>query len=294
MTLAPLLLFLSLLDAAPLAQAIGCVGGVEVHLSASDPVQGGVVLVDVAASPASGTVTGAWKGKPLVFWHDEGRQRALLGVDLQSDVGPSSLVIRLSQAPDAPCGVALEVRPGVFAERRLEVPRRYVDLSPADRARAEREAARLEALFAAETADRLWERSFRLPLDGAMPSDNFGQRRILNGEPRSPHAGVDFSARPGTPVLAAGRGRVALAGSLFFSGRTVVLDHGLGLFSFYGHLSAIAVRRGEVVEAGALLGKVGATGRATGPHLHWSVRLQGARVNPLSLVALLPGGSAGD
>jgi murein DD-endopeptidase MepM/ murein hydrolase activator NlpD len=288
--LAPLLLSLPLLDAAQRASATGCGNGVEVRLSAADPAQGEVVLVEVAPPPPSGGVTADWKGRPLAFWPDGDRLLALLGVDLQSDVGPTPLVIR---APGAPCAAPLEVRAGEFEERRLEVPRRYVELSPADRARAEREAARLEALFATETKERLWER-LRLPLNGVEPTDNFGQRRILNGEPRSPHAGVDFSARPGTPVRATGRGRVALAGSLFFSGRTVVLDHGLGLFSFYGHLSAIAVRPGAVVEAGALLGRVGATGRATGPHLHWSVRLRGARVNPLSLLALFSDGPAGD
>ena len=107
-----------------------------------------------------------------------------------------------------------------------------------------------------------------------------------------PTPGVDFSAETGTAVIAPQRGRVVLASTLFFSGRTVILDHGLGLFSFYGHLSVLAVKAGHVVKAGDRLGAVGATGRATGPHLHWSVRIGGTRVNPLALVALLDTGGA--
>jgi murein DD-endopeptidase MepM/ murein hydrolase activator NlpD len=132
-------------------------------------------------------------------------------------------------------------------------------------------------------SDRLWQGAFRLPVD-VDPAPNFGQRRILNGQPRSPHAGVDFGARRGAPVVAPARGRVVLAEPLFFSGRTVILDHGLGLFSLYGHLSTLSVKVGQRVETGTPLGAVGATGRATGPHLHWAVRLGGARVDPLALV----------
>jgi murein DD-endopeptidase MepM/ murein hydrolase activator NlpD len=126
-----------------------------------------------------------------------------------------------------------------------------------------------------------------------VASHNFGQRRILNGQPRSSHAGVDFASATGTLVRAAQCGRIALAENLFFSGGTVVIDHGLGLYTFYGHLSAILVKEGQRVQAGVPVGKVGATGRATGPHLHWSVRLNGARVNPLALVAALGPGAVG-
>src|SRR5262249_34494202 len=122
---------------------------------------------------------------------------------------------------------------------------------------------------------------------GAAAARNFGRRRILNGQPGSPHTGVDFPAVAGTPVRAAQRGRVVLAQELYFAGNTVVVDHGLGLYTFYGHLSSVTVKVDDVVELGAVLGEVGATGRVTGPHLHWGVTLNRARVNPLNLVALL-------
>ena len=115
----------------------------------------------------------------------------------------------------------------------------------------------------------------------------FGVRSVYNGEPRAPHSGADFASPSGTPVLAPGGGRVVLAEPLYFTGQTVVIDHGLGLVSLLAHLSRIDVRVGADVVAGARVGLVGATGRATGPHLHWTVRLQGARVDPMSVIAAL-------
>jgi murein DD-endopeptidase MepM/ murein hydrolase activator NlpD len=134
--------------------------------------------------------------------------------------------------------------------------------------------------------ERLWQRGFETPLPGYEASGSFGKRRIFNEKPRSPHSGEDISAPAGTPVRAPARGRVVLAKALFFLGNTVVLDHGFGLFSFYGHLSSIGVEPGTIVEGGEVLGKVGATGRVTGAHLHWGVRLGDARVNPMDLLTL--------
>jgi len=113
---------------------------------------------------------------------------------------------------------------------------------------------------------------------------NFGARRIFNGEPRAPHAGSDLHAAPGTPVHATNRGRVVLAKNLFFTGNTVILDHGLGIDSLYAHLSRIDVKQGEIVRNGQVVGLSGATGRVTAPHLHWGMRVQNARVDPFSLV----------
>jgi len=132
----------------------------------------------------------------------------------------------------------------------------------------------------------LWRGNFQFPLAGITQGTNFGKRRVLNGQARPPHTGADFPAVTGTPVHATQSGRVALAEELFFSGNTVILDHGLGVYSLYGHLSAIGVESGESVKAGEIIGKVGATGRVTGPHLHWGVTVNKARVNPAQLVGL--------
>jgi murein DD-endopeptidase MepM/ murein hydrolase activator NlpD len=170
-----------------------------------------------------------------------------------------------------------------------------VEPSPEQIKRADEERQKLRDIFDRVTPERLWDGKFRIPLDGVTTGSNFGRRRILNGNPGSPHGGADLPGTSGTPVHATQRGRVALAEELFFSGNTVVVDHGLGIYTFYGHLSEIDVKAGDALETGTVLGKVGATGRVTGPHLHWGLTVERARVNPLLLVKLLgdsPGAAA--
>jgi murein DD-endopeptidase MepM/ murein hydrolase activator NlpD len=232
-----------------------------------------------------------WSGHKLAFWsdpHDQNIHRALLGVDLEEPAGKYNLSLKAKVAnEDTGCSVTLTVRAGRFAIERLRVAKQFVNPDPADLARAKHERQRLGELYATVTPERLWKGSFQLPLDGAQKGGNFGRRRVLNGEPGSAHSGVDFAAAAGVPVHAAQRGRVVLAENLFFSGNTVLLDHGLGIYTLYGHFESTAVSAGDLVEAGAILGRVGATGRVTGPHLHWGLVLNGARVNPLQFVALL-------
>lgn len=161
----------------------------------------------------------------------------------------------------------------------------HVRLSPKDRVRAEREAKVVGALFVAR---RVRTASFALPLAppllDAPPPRNFGTRRFFNGEPRSPHNGADFSAPAGTPVLAAEAGRVVLSADHFFSGKSVFVDHGDGLVSMYFHLSKADVETGRAVARGERIGAVGATGRASGPHLHFGLRWRGARIDPSFLL----------
>ena len=174
---------------------------------------------------------------------------------------------------------------GLFQKGRV-LAQDDVELSADDLARSQRESRELDRIFSSTTRERLWQGGFQSPVPGRKASGSFGKRRIFNNQPRSPHSGEDFSAPTGTPVLATARGRVALAKDLFFLGKTVILDHGFGLYSFYGHLSSLGVEPGTNVQSGTVIGKVGATGRVTGPHLHWGVRLGDARVNPMELLAL--------
>ncbi len=146
----------------------------------------------------------------------------------------------------------------------------------------------LSSLFADSASPPLWG-GFRRPVDDPFGS-TFGLRRILNGQPRAPHAGIDFRSPRGTPVRASGRGRVAFVGDLYFTGRTVILDHGAGLFSLYAHLERSRCRTGELLEGGAILGEVGSSGRSTGPHLHWGFKLRGDRIDPLALLKTFPAG----
>jgi murein DD-endopeptidase MepM/ murein hydrolase activator NlpD len=214
--------------------------------------------------------------------------RALVGVDLLVPPGRYPIRIEGRAAGGAPVELTymLTVRPRRFPERRIEVEPRFVTPPPEVRERIRREAARLAATFAARTPERLWRGTFTPPVPTA-PSSSFGRRGILNGKPGSPHTGTDFSAPPGTPVHAPAAGKVVLAEELYYSGRTVILDHGLGLYSLFGHLESLAVAEGAEAGRGDLVGGVGSTGRSTGPHLHWAVRLAGARVDPLALVAAL-------
>ena len=268
-----------------------CAASVEVRLNPSTVAPGGVVVVEVRGAQPLESLRATWKGKPLHFWSgaEEGVQRALLGIDLSQRPGAVALNVTVPRAgaPTKRCRQPVRVKKVGYGVERLRVARRFIELTREDEARAEQEAKRLQEIFAGTTPERLWDGNFQLPVEDVRPSGNFGRRRILNGQRRSPHSGEDFPAEEGAPVRAPQRGRVALAEELFYSGNTVVLDHGLGLYTFYAHLATLSVRAGEVVEAQTLLGTVGSTGRVTGDHLHWAARVNGARVNPLELLDAL-------
>jgi murein DD-endopeptidase MepM/ murein hydrolase activator NlpD len=211
--------------------------------------------------------------------------QALIGIDL--DVKPRTYTVAI----DADNGrlhttYELIVAPKRFPTRRLTVDESFVNPPPSEQERIEREAKLLEGVWRSPAAERLWTGPFVRPV--AEPANSrFGTRSVFNGVPRNPHGGADFLSPAGTPIHAPNAGRVAVARGLYFSGNTVVIDHGLGLFSMLAHMSVIDVHEGDRVAAGEVLGRVGATGRVTGPHLHWAVRAGGARVDPIALLALL-------
>jgi murein DD-endopeptidase MepM/ murein hydrolase activator NlpD len=267
-----------------------CGRGVDLRLSAPAAPQGGLLQVRVRSGRPLADLKAQWNGRDLPFWTDPRNpaiERALLGIDLERAPGDYELTLSAKNGDDAvTCAAAVSVSLGRFRIERLKVAEKFVEVNPQDEERAAAESKRLHEIYATVTPERLWRGNFRLPLDGVRKGGNFGTRRILNGEPRSPHTGVDFPAPMGTPVHAAQSGRVVLAEPLFFSGNTVLLDHGLGVYTFYGHLETIDVHVGDLVAPGALLGKVGATGRVTGPHLHWGLVVDGARVNATQIVGL--------
>ena len=174
-----------------------------------------------------------------------------------------------------------------YAEQRLTVPEKMVDLSPADQARVARESARIAPLWRLEGPAR-YALPLAAPLADLVPHGRFGARRVFNGKPKSPHGGEDYRAAAGTPVLAPADGVVALAEAHFFAGNAVYLDHGGGLVTMLFHLSRIDVEAGQQVRRGQVVGAVGATGRVTGPHLHFGARWHGARVDPALLLAARP------
>src|SRR4030095_10496650 len=223
----------------------------------------------------------AWEGKKVPAFRNDSVWTTVLGVDLDSTPG--------EHQADGSCTMEdgrIEKKEAVvkvvakkFPTTELKVEERFVQLSKTDLARANRESQETEAIYKTITNDQLWDQSFSIPIPGGTGT-NFGHRRVFNGEPRAPHGGADLRATTGTPIHATNRGRVVLAKNLFFTGNTVILDHGLGIYSLYAHLSRIDAKLGNIVAGGSVIGLAGATGRVTGPHLHWGMRVQGARVDP--------------
>src|SRR5574337_717511 len=250
--------------------------------------QGGVTVLSVESPTPIRTLrirVGDREVRPAT---PDGRNRVVLviGVDLEQPPGP--VLVRADVGDGEGRLVSgqrsLRVLDAHFPVQRLTVPPPFVELDPATIERVGREKAVLDRLWETATPDRLWRGPFRVPLEGAGPPFGFGVRRIINGESRAPHTGVDFSMPAGAPVLAANGGIVALVADQFFSGTSVILDHGLGLYTMYFHLQESLVQPGQRVDAGQVIARVGSTGRATGPHLHWGARLYGARIDPEALV----------
>ena len=246
-----------------------------------------VVLTLTMPVPVERVRVHAFDRAAAVYRDGERSWRALIGIDLDVTTGVHAVTI------DAHAGARalnathdLDVQPRNFATRTLRVDEAYVNPPSDVQARIERDAADLRRVWQSSAPERLWTGGFVRPVPGEAVS-RFGTRSIFNGQPRSPHNGGDFMSPAGTPIEAPNAGRIALARDLYFSGNTVIIDHGLGMFSTLAHMSAMDVREGEMVKAGQVVGRVGATGRVTGPHLHWAVRVGGARVDPLSVLALL-------
>lgn len=248
-----------------------------------------VVLEARSAAPLSRLKVKAFNREFAAFSPDGGHAwTCLVGIDLET--GPGNYRVELQGIDNAGRSVAAEglfkVTAKEFPTRVLTVDPKYVSPPAKVLPRIQEERRRVDSIFSAVSPERLWNGPFRRPVPGAVISA-FGKRSVYNGKPRSPHGGVDFRGASGTPVHAPNSGVVVLASNLYYSGNTIILDHGLGLYSYFGHLSVISVKEGAMVKTGEVIGKVGATGVVTGPHLHWTVRLGGSRIDPIALLALL-------
>lgn len=260
----------------------------EVQWVPAAPRPGDVGWVQVVGALPGAVVEGTLAGSSLAFFPHGAGQAAVVGYDLEMTPGHHrwQVEVRVPGRESRHLEGRVRLQARAFPVQRLTLPRPLVDLDPDTERRAIEEGDRLRTLVRMITPERLWRGPFLRPVAGTDPGTGFGARRVINGRPRSPHTGADYAAPRGTPVLAANRGRVALVAEFFFPGRLVVLDHGLGLHTLYFHLDEIRVVEGEPVDRGQPVGTVGATGRATGPHLHFGVQVGAARVDPATLLGL--------
>lgn len=246
------------------------------RLPRSDPVPGGVYVLPLPGAAIPPRVD--YDGHRVLVVGEKKQWYALVGIPLDTLPGRATLVV---YEPDRARTVRFRVRPHHYPTQRITLKnKQMVTPTPKQLQRIDRELTRIHSDLRHWSPALHVDVAFRTPLKGTLTSP-FGARRILNGKPREPHSGIDIAAPQGTPVRAPAAGNVLDTGDYYFNGKTVFLDHGRGLVTMYCHLSRIDVRRGQRVKTGQIIGKVGHTGRVTGPNLHWGVSLDGALVNPL-------------
>lgn len=253
--------------------------------------QGQVLLIKVKGEEQATEVKGMFLSRTIPFFREfrpgePAGYLGLLGIDMQDEPGTYELAVEVRQGEQAKqLSVNILVAKEQFSVEHLTLPKEKVDLDEKATARWKAEQEQVKQALAESSRLKLWRSNFLEPVNGKR-TGIFGSVRVMNGKPRNPHNGEDIGAPVGTDVAATNDGVVRLTVDHIFSGRGVFVDHGLGFYSMYFHLSEILVKDGDLVKAGQIIGKVGATGRATGPHLHWGVKLNGARVNPYSLLDL--------
>lgn len=246
-------------------------------LPQANPVPGGIAIVPLAVDGETAPHV-SFNGERTMVLRENGRWHAVVGLPLTLAAGEHQLA--LDGRPEASRTLAFTVVPKEYAAQYITLKdKRMVEPGPKELARIEREVKIIQRAFHnwSEIPDP--PLTFDLPARGRLSSP-FGLRRFFNNQPRQPHSGLDIAAATGTPIVAPAPGTVVEVGNYFFNGKTVFLDHGQGLVTMYNHLSRISVKKGQRVERGKKIGEIGSTGRVTGPHLHWTVSLNNARVDP--------------
>ena len=281
------LLLLALLLHGLWAPAVGAAGGLRVTWEPSHPRAGDVVLLRVQGAPTAAILEVTVDGQPVSTFATSDGHAAVIGIDMDAPAGPRRWRVTARGANASVAG-EIPVVARTYTVQHLTVAPSMVELDPATERRAVEEGERMRRIYRTISGERLWRGRWLRPVGGDEPGTGFGARRVINGQPRAPHSGIDFAAPVGAPVLAANRGRVAIVADFFFPGRLVILDHGLGLHTAYFHLDTIAVSEGQLVERGETLGTVGMTGRVTGPHLHFGAQVGATRIDPAVLLGLAP------
>ncbi|MDH5218669.1 MAG: peptidoglycan DD-metalloendopeptidase family protein [Gammaproteobacteria bacterium] len=246
------------------------------RLPDSQMTPGGIALIDLGSTD-SARPRATYNNQEIMVLAEKKRWFGVVGIPLSATPGKQSIIIKNGEMTSSK---SFEIKDKKYKEQRLKVKnKRHVDPNKQDMERITSERGRINGAlkFWAENDDV--ETGFVLPVQGRFSSP-FGLRRFFNDQPRKPHSGLDIAAPRGTPINAPASGTVIETGNFFFNGNTVFIDHGQGLVTMYCHMDAIDVKKGQRLKTGEIIGKVGMTGRVTGPHLHWSVSLNNARVNP--------------
>ena len=252
------------------------------ELPRASVVPGGVFITPVQGE-ADQPPTVTLDGKRVMVIRSKDRWLAIVGIPLSTKLGPASISVKEGSATEVP--VSFNVVDKKYPTQSLKVAPGKVDLSPEDQERSNKESERIRAALATYSPDAPSSLQLLQPVPGVR-SSSYGSRRIFNNEPRNPHTAMDIASPAGTPIKAAADGKVVETGDFFLPGNTVMVDHGEGLVTMYCHLSKINVKVGDVLKRGDVLGLVGATGRVTGPHLHWGVALNQTFVDPALFLAI--------
>jgi len=279
------LTILSVLVLSPWSGGAQAFSSTDITLSSQSIGQGDLCLIQVRVGPGE-VPRVTWREKEVFLVPDEGKTlwSGFLSADLKAREGEFQVSVR-ARPSEEEARIGMGIAEKSYGVRRLTLPKKMVDLAPEDLERARRESRIMRELWNAPPGAPLWRGPFIKPVPGVAVG-SFGRSSIINEQPRSPHSGVDLRGDRGTPVKATNHGKVVLTGDHFFTGKTVVIDHGGGIQSMYFHLDRILVKQGEEATKGQVIGEVGSTGRSSGPHLHWGIRVNGDRVDPLRLTEL--------
>jgi murein DD-endopeptidase MepM/ murein hydrolase activator NlpD len=251
-----------------------------IDLFTHSPIPGGIAIVPLGIQGGAKPLA-TFNKKRVVTLQRGADWLAVVGIALNTDPGEHALQVTYA---DKTMRILFSVRPHKYTEQRITIKnKRKVDPLPVDMERINKERARL-TIVRAMHKEGVLSAPFVWPVKGIISSP-FGLRRFFNDKPRRPHGGIDIAADEGVPIIAPADGVVVETGDYFFNGNCVFIEHGSGLLTFYAHMSRIDVAIGDEVKAGELIGAIGATGRVTGPHLHWSVGLNGAWVDPMLFVS---------
>jgi hypothetical protein len=251
--------------------------------------QGEILKISLYSTVPISGAQALFNGRECIFVPNEMESSffTLVGIGLDTEPGNYDLAVTVSLpgGRQRHFNTKIAISKGTFRHRRINVDRKFISPSPEAEERIVKETALTGDIYGKSEPRWLGMGNFILPVKGTLAKD-FGDRRIFNDNSRSRHRGMDIRSPAGRIVRAVNSGRIVMARDLYFAGQTVIIDHGIGLFSMYCHLSKLSVKEGQAVKRGVEIGKVGSTGRVTGPHLHWGIRLSDTYVNPLSLLHL--------